>query len=143
MEQESFDKEKFEANLKVAQLGFDLWDRRRSCEWRMTFSLWALLVGAVVTTKFELPRCFLIWCATVILVFYTFAWLWPLWKSNARDKNLGRAHLAVAQALLQSPNEPFPQTDIVLYRFFVDWACLFQIVATALLLGAVCWLKGY
>lgn len=103
----------FDANMRLAQVGIDLWNARRSYEWKVTFGLWALLAAAV--TQEVRFSC---WAGLLLLGFYT-QWLYFLWRANNKNENFANTFIKKSQTIARSPQIEAISTP---YGFFCDWA---------------------
>lgn len=134
-----FDKDRFEANMKLAQFGIDLWDSRRATEWRVAIGLWALLAGAVAIKEVKLP----LWVGPVLFGGYVLLWLRPVWERNAHNRNFTRFYLTRAQDMLGEGPRRDKDIPVTLGSFLSDWSMLFQAITTGVLIIMVYVIKGW
>jgi hypothetical protein len=143
MSEAAFDKERFDANLRLAQLGFDLWDKRRALEWRVTFGLWSLIAGAIFLRDLKVP----LWFGPILLCGYIYFWLFSAWKSNERSRAFGRFYLTSAQRVLSDDCKPLAIVgegrEKALAGFVRDWAMQFQAISTCVLVAVLYVVKGW
>lgn len=137
----SFDKDKFDANMALAQFGASRWDQRRNIEWRVTFGIWALLAASAAIKEIKPP----LWAGPLLFFVYVFFWLRGLWLANEADRILMRLYLNRAQSLLRSEPPIGLRTpkDTSWCSFLGDWAMWFQAISTGVLIFMVYAIKGW
>jgi len=122
--------------IELAKLAASRHDQRRQYEWKVSLTLWALIVGASVRN--EIPKV-PIWVGIIIGSLYAFFWLRGLWVANENDKILSDHFRKEAEAvlhdsshtLLQSPGK-IPKCSFKFwFGFLVNWAMLFHLSVTA------------
>lgn len=132
-----------EALIELAKLAASRHDERRKYEWKVSFALWALIIGAIAKKKDLYLQCIDVWVGILIGALYAFLWLRGVWVANNNDKSLSDHFRSEAVAKLQNPTRPIssPPGKIksfsfkFLFGFFSDWAMLFHLIVTAFLIA--------
>jgi hypothetical protein len=69
-DQQMCDKDKFDANLKLADYWEGRYEERRGVEWKVSLGLWAvILTGIANSEKLRRPPCFALWLSVAWLVY--------------------------------------------------------------------------
>gem|GEM_PF-1046747 len=142
-------KERFEACVKLAEFSATRWDARRAYEWKLSLGLWALLAAAIHSFRVDtIP----LWLPLVVFAMYLF-WMNNVWWANYLDRMMMRTYREYATKLLNEDGEihvdkhrpklprwlaVHPKINRYL-GFLVDWATLFQITVTGLLVWLAYW----
>lgn len=131
--------------MKVAKYWASRHDGRREFEWKVAFGWWGLIVLAI----HYVHSCFLnslpIWLyvviaglvASMLLFFFIFMWLYPLWKANDFDKKKSIGAVRCAEAILGLTQSNLGEADNS-PTFAKDWSMQFQAVTTGVLLIVLC-----
>lgn len=141
------DKEIIDTCIAQSTLGASRWDRRRSEEWKMTFSFWLaiLALGKIVADgpwRGDTLSSRLLGVAGVAVVLwaYGFIWLRNLWAANDSDKAWEFHFRKEAFEKLHDPShkiEKYPDKTKPSRLAFKDWSIRFQFLLTLFLLAAV------
>jgi hypothetical protein len=136
-------KDRFDRCMKLAEFAAGRWDARRSYEWKLSLGLWALLAAAIHSLRVEaVPG----WIPAVIILLYVF-WMNNVWWANYLDRMMMRAYRRQCTMLLNADGIVYEDKYYVrafpllhenpkinrLFGFLMDWAVLFQIAVTTLL----------
>ena len=138
----SFDQDRFEALMRLAEFSTSRVDKRREFEWKVTLGFWGVIVLACQS---DLPRNGItLVTALLVLVLYSFGWLAPLMRRNLWDTDEAFAMRNRAAALLDlqpsagAPTPPKSKLGRIWNRSILasNWSARFQTLITALLLAA-------
>jgi hypothetical protein len=92
----------FNGLMKLAQIGLTRWTTRRQHEWKITVSIWAALLAALVTDKSkDIPPIIL---AVVILIHAL--WIRQNYLNNTRDLRDAFGYIAKAHKSLLGYDRP-------------------------------------
>lgn len=125
------------ACLRRAEFSKDLFNTRRSYEWKISLGLWAAILGSVTVFKgHSIPMIVGILIGVIVISVHTFLWLKPLWEKNKGDQGRAFHYVDEAVSVLIDPSHKVTEYEKKHYRFweFLDWSVSFQITVTILLL---------
>jgi hypothetical protein len=143
-----------DAALRIANFRLERWKNRREHEWRISASLWTLMVAAIAsllskavplpTLNCTLGLGILLALAAVVFVHAAF-WVWPNWRRNQKDLVKAFYHLGIADRYAHGIQHPpdeincrWPtEDDFRLSHMVRDGMPVFQICATCLLAGLI------
>jgi hypothetical protein len=131
--------ELIESCTKLAEFYAGRHDGRRDAEWKVSLGLWAAIVGAIAVLRGNTLRP---WILPVVTIAYTVFWIRGVWVANTIDKNKAFHFIDQAQKLVRDPSHTVAEAPpritfrnpIWWYGFLFNWASLFQVLATVILL---------
>ncbi len=137
-------KEKIDSLFRLEECSWKEYDRRRTYEWQINFSLWAglaILIGFSVKEKFKLPcspylSIIVFSILALIYIYFQFG----LFNSNRKDQGKRIHYIKQIHSLLDLPlpegfnKKPWPSTKCI----FTNWSHLSQILITMIFLSITC-----
>lgn len=128
--------EKLQGYIELYKRQFDMFDKRRSVEWKVTFGLWTgiivatgFLAGKIETELSALIIYFVIW-----LVF-SFVWTKSCWYANKVDQIWSYVYRNRIEFLIGFAKEEKDYEEPNKWDFLKDWSRKSQIIITFILLG--------
>jgi hypothetical protein len=134
----ALEKEKFDALIELANFRRARWASRNQLEWRISFSLWALLAASIYYIKDEQ---FPVWFAVLIWSGHGFI-LYKILMRNQEDNWLAMHYTLEAEKLVtDNPKtrlygSPVLEGQKAWDAFWGDYSVMSQLFATAVLLSA-------
>jgi len=137
------EKEQFDAYSALADFRMKRWMSRRDLIWKVTFGVWAFIVGGSIYGRVGAVPSWII--ALITCGFYlgfVMLWLKPMFEHDKFDRNLAWRYMKRAERILepdkskridQSDDPPVPTSSWA--EFFHDKMVWFQLIATAVLLA--------
>ena len=131
--------------VELAKLAASRHDQRRNYEWKVSLALWAVLVGAVVK---PIPISKMPWWVGLLVgCLYAVFWLRAVWVANYNDKARSEFLFNEALACLRDsdrvsgnpPGKLVPSDCKYWFGFLCDWAMLFHLFTTAILIALAVW----
>ena len=118
----------------MAKIAYAKHNDRRAYEWKVTLGIWAVILASIVQ---DLPLP--LWAWIILVLFYAFFWLSPVWAANNDNKLWHDHYMRAAANLLINPYASIGKPPVRLrgpkryFGFLIDWAMAFQFCATLLL----------
>jgi hypothetical protein len=138
--------DRFDKCYKLAEFWAGRHDARRSYEWKVALGLWAVILAAIhyapdIRGGVRWNSCYTLVSLAAVWVIYFRFWLFPLWQRNKKDSRQAFFYADQAKLSLVNPDhavQTIEPKDITtgFLEFCWDWAPLFHIITTALLLLA-------
>jgi hypothetical protein len=144
--------ERIDICLRLADIYSQRRKDRQDFEWRVTLSLWSLIVLVVAFShqyNFHLTFQTKAWVAWGVLFVTAFFWFRPMALAHRRDANKIWHYVDEAECTLQNASHQIASCTkkisasfkIAGFLFPSSWGQLFQFFATILLLGAFLYLS--
>jgi hypothetical protein len=146
------EKDRFDRFMQLVDFRLRRWEARRSAEWKISLSLWALLAA----TAFYVPvRLNMFWVSVLLFliwVAYTYIWAWAILRRNLLDMRTAFYYAENAESILTpdvkpraKPHEPelaslFSWSALSSLYHEAHWAFLAQVFTTTIFLIAAGWL---
>lgn len=133
-------KDRFDALMRLAEYVSSIREARRQHEWRVSLGLWIGMGAAVVSLR-GVPKAVLAIALPAVVVGHAWLWVRHNYNANERDARLGFFYADTAERLLheggRTPDRRIMGRRERAYEFLTAAPTLFQVLATALLAGAL------
>lgn len=131
------DKEKLKGYIELYKAQLERFDKRRDIEWKVTLGLW---VGIFIFTGFALNNLqivyFDLWIYAVVWLLFILGITRGTWIANETDKAHANVYRNRIEVLIGYKEDNLELEKPPAWGFITNYARLFQIATTAILLLA-------
>lgn len=156
MMDDKFQKDKFDAYMKLAELRLGRHKTRADVEWKISLALWALMAAAPFAfekaplTITPTTLAVIGGALVTIVVGHMLLWTGQIWIRNRDDQDTAFYYIETAETLLRpdyqpkhevkpAPNHTLTRKNLKALISFENWGVWFQTLATLLIASGVFW----
>lgn len=129
------EKEQFDAYMQLAQFRSERRRVRRQLEWKISVSVWALLVASTYAITTRPPEWVLASVLGGVVVLHGLAWLSHMWSANRRDMEVAFYFMNLAADIVKKDRPKEARPAVRDWLSPVEW--LFTIILAVMAFALV------